>query len=575
MGFEEFSWQDGIDRLLTEFARGELMDELFPGNETEGVDNEGAENFGKLAEFVSLLRQWKHKLPQPRRAGEWKEFLCSWADIFFDPSDRDLLPELLELRRAVRAVAAGAEKAGVVEEKIPPGIFIRRFGAEVSVPGGRQHFLRDKITFCSLVPLRTIPAKVIAVLSLNEEDFPLSDRRQNFDLLSEALRGDPNRAEESKYQLLEALMAAKEHLILSYVGKEDTKAIEPSVPLNVCITALKEGFGIEPEPIRLPPVESEELLRRREDPQVFRPPAAPGANSPGPQAGVLEPPRSMDLPELCRHLIDSCGAFFELHSGFPFSPWQDKTPKVDDPAAPDPLDSSVIGQSLWRMRLDGAIPPEERRRRFENTRLLPVCCGQEALDELCGKIDAIGDEELRIARESEPHPFELSFDWGFTLCGRVPVCRDGDKVWHQEFLFSKDSLEKKLRFCVARLLVAACTGKEVAGSQHFIFDEKHLLFAPPAPADARANLADLLKIVLGNYTRPAPVPLFLNASFAYAGKKSPFSVRQEFRQDCAPRSRPPSAIGCFYTEDVLEGKEFKELADRVFGKLIVLEKHRS
>ena len=95
--YEEFSWQDGIDRLLTEFARGVTVDELFPGNGTGGLDNDAAENFGKLAEFVSLLRRWKQDLPRPRTAGEWKDFLCSWADRFFDASDRELLPELLEL----------------------------------------------------------------------------------------------------------------------------------------------------------------------------------------------------------------------------------------------------------------------------------------------------------------------------------------------------------------------------------------------------------------------------------------------------------------------------------------------
>lgn len=575
VGFEEFSWQDGIDRLLTEFARGETMDELFPGNETEGMDSDGAENFGKLAEFVSLLRQWKHRLPQPRSAGEWRAFLCSWADSFFDPSDRELLPELRELRRAVRSVAAAAEKAGFEDEKIAPEVFIRRFGAEVSVPGGRQHFLRDKITFCSLIPLRTIPAKVIAVLSLNEEDFPLSDRRQNFDLLSTADRSDPNRAEESKYQLLEAIMAAKEHLILSYVGMEDTKETEPSVPLSVCITALKEGFGIEPEKIRLPSVESEELLERRNDRRVFRPPAAAKASAAVRQADALEPPRSMELSELCGHLTDSCGAFFELRSGIPFAPWQEKTPKVDDPVTPDALDRSAIGRALWRMRLEGTLPPEERLGRFANTRLLPVCCGQEALDEVSAKIDAIGDEELRIARKSEPYPFELTLEGTFVVCGRIPVFDDGEKVWHQEFHFSRANVEKKLKFHVARLLVAACTEKEVVGSQHFVFDEKCPLFTPAAPADAKAALAELLKIVLGNYTRSAPLPIFLNASIACAGKASSFEIRQKFKQDRTLRNGQPSAVGCFYTEEVLGHGEFRELADLVFGKLIVLEKPAS
>ena len=583
-GFVEFSWQDGIDRLLTEFARGEIMDDLFPGNETEGVDSDRAEDFGKLAEFVSLLQRWKQELPRPRSAGEWKEFLCSRADCFFDASDRDQLPELLELRRAVGAVADSAAKARYTE-KIAPEVFLARFNAEVSVPGGRQHFLRDKITFCSLVPLRTIPARIIAVLSLNEQEFPASDRRQDFDLLSRPLpgeadprtfRGDPNRAEDSKYLLLEALMAAKEHLILSYVGKDDSRDTEPSVPLGVCIKALEEGFGIEPEKIRLPSVESEALLKLREDKNVFKPAAPPGEEVSVPGETPQDLPHSMDLPEFCSHLIDSCGAFFEFHRGFPFAPRPEKTPKVDDPPAPDPLDRSVIGKNLWKMRLEG-IPPEERSGKFADTRLLPVGCGREELEELDLMIDAVGKEELDSARNSEVQIFRFPLAEGLELHGQIGVDQTGDRIRHQAFLFSGMRPEKKLRFYVERLLVAACTGKEVSGCQHFVFDEKNPLFDPIVPADAGAVLRELGKIVLDNCgtERTLPLPLFLRASIAAAAGESMFDIRQAFREDCAPRGGAPSAVSCFYTEEILDGEEFRELADKVFGKLIVLENRES
>ncbi|MBQ7693486.1 MAG: exodeoxyribonuclease V subunit gamma [Lentisphaeria bacterium] len=575
-GYEEFSWQDGIDRLLTEFARGEIMDDLFSGKETEGVDGDCAEDFGKLAEFVQDLRKWKRELPKPRTAGEWQEFLCAWADIFFDASDPEVLPELRALREAVEAVAGSAEKAGFTGE-IAPEVFLSRFNAEVSAPGGRQYFLRDKITFCSLVPLRAIPARIIAVLSLNEQDFPPSDRHQDFDLLSTPLRGDPNRAEESKYLLLEALMAAKEHLILSYVGKDDSRDPEPSVPLAVCIKALKEGFGFAPdempEKIRLPSVESDELRKFRKQEKKDSGQAEEISGEP------KELPHSMDLAEFCSHLADSCGAFFEFHRGFPFAPWQDKTPKVDDPPAPDALDKSLIGKALWKMYLGGGLP-EDWRRRFGNTRLLPVCRGGEALDELKRKIDRIGEDELGDAGNSEVKPFSYPLAEGFELCGRIGVCEKEDKIRHLEFLFSGAKEEKKLRFYVERLLIAAARPeKEVSGKQHFVFDEKKPFFDPvtPAPADAGAALRALGEIVIANCKNTTrPVPLFLNASLAAAKGKSDFDVRQAFREDCASRGGAPSAVSFFYpTEEILDGAEFKELAARVFGKLIVLENRKS
>lgn len=573
--YEEFSWQDGIDRVLTEFARGETMDDLFSGQETEGVDSDCAEDFGKLAEFVQNLREWKQELIKPRTAEKWREFLCAWADIFFDASDPEVLPELGALRKAVDAVADSAKKAGF-EEGIAPAVFLSRFNAEVSAPGGRQYFLRDKITFCSLVPLRAIPARVVAVLSLNEQDFPPSDRHQNFDLLSTPLPGESSRAEEGKYLLLEALMAAKEHLILSYVGKDDSRDTEPSVPLAVCIKALNEGFGFAPdkmpEKIRLPSLESAALLKFRKKEKKSSKPAEESSGEP------KELPPSMDLAEFCSHLADSCGAFFEFHRGFPFSPWEDQTPKVDDPPAPDALARSTIGKDLWKMYLEGGLP-EDWRERFGNTRLLPVCRGGEALDELKRKVDKIGEGELDDARESEVKPFSYELAEGFDLCGRISVCEKDDKICHQEFLFSGASDEKKLRFYVERLLIAAARPeKAVSGKQHFVFDERHPFFDPvtPAPADAGAALKALGEIVIANCkSTTRPVPLFFNASRAAAEGKSDFEIRQAFDKDCFSYSGAPSAVSFFYTEDTFDSREFRERAAEVFGKLIVLENRKS
>ena len=580
-GYEEFSWQDGIDRLLTEFARGEILDELFPGDETGGLDNDGAENFGKLAEFVQNLRKWKQELPRPRTAGEWQEFLLTWADLFFDASDQEVLPELQALRKAVEKVAGSARKAGF-EEKIAPEVFLSCFDAAVSAPGGRQYFLRDKITFCSLVPLRTVPARVVAVLSLNEQDFPPSDRHQDFDLLATPDRWDPNRAEESKYLLLEALMAAKEHLILSYVGKDDGRDTEPAVPLAVCVKALEEGFGFPPgklpEKIRLPSVEFDGLLKsRKEEEKGARQEEISGE----PEENSGEPvklPDPMYLTEFCRHFTDTCGAFFEFHRGFPFTPPREGTPKVDDPPAPDALDRSMIGRTLWKMRLDGGGLTEDRLKRFANTRLLPVCGGGEVLDELKRKIEAIGDDELRRAGNSEVKPFSCSLPAGFELCGRISVCEEEGRICHQSFLFSGAKPEKKLKFYVERLLLAACTEKEIFGGQHFVFSEQKSVFEPDpiAREEARAALEALGEIVVANCGNTAlPVPLFLNASLAAANGKSGLDVRKAFRDDCVSHGGAPSAASFFYTEDILLGSEFKELARKVFGELIVLEKRKS
>ena len=569
--YEEFSWQDGIDRLLTEFARGAITDELFPGNGTEGVDNEVAENFGKLAEFVQHLREWKQDLLKERSAADWEETLCKWAEIFFDTADQELRKEFLELRRAVSKVADSAQKAGFTE-KIPLEVFSGRFEAEANAIGGKQEFLRDKITFCSLVPLRAIPAKIIAVLSLNDGDFPDSDRRQDFDLLSVTVKGDPSRVDDSKYLLLEALMAAKEHLILSYIGRDNGKDTEPAVPLAVCLEALREGFGIKPEEIPLPPVESFVPPETGEDPQVTdsEPPAPQETPSAAPQGLLvplvqpLPPPETMELSDFCAHLTDSCGAFFKLHRNFPFNSWQDKLPEEDDPLD---LDAGTVSEALWKMRLDD-VPDEERYAKFGGTRHLPAVSGRDDLTELNGKIDKIDEAELLYARNSSLQDFTFT-EAGFELHARLPVLEDekGIRCWVRKF--SSTTLQKRACFYVELLLIAACTGKSVSGRLCSSFSGEPL--CPVLPEDPGKRLAELGQIVLGNCTGSAPLPLFFNASGAFARGKSSFDVREQFKTDCCPFGGRPAAAGFFYNADVLRSERFKTLAVRVFHDLIPLK----
>ncbi|MCI4000734.1 exodeoxyribonuclease V subunit gamma, partial [Klebsiella pneumoniae] len=45
-------------------------------------------------------------------------------------------------------------------------------------------FLRGGITFCSMVPMRSLPFKVICLLGLNDGDFPRNTKAAVFDLIA-------------------------------------------------------------------------------------------------------------------------------------------------------------------------------------------------------------------------------------------------------------------------------------------------------------------------------------------------------------------------------------------------------
>jgi exodeoxyribonuclease V gamma subunit len=363
--FKEFSWQDGIERLLTEYARGEETSVIYSSCETGGIDGGNAENFGILAQFIETLKEWRSLLHQERTALEWSTFFHQWIDTFFSGGDRSYLPEIAALRFAVNKIVRAAVNAGE-ERKIASAVFISRLKSEYALPGGKQLFLRDKITFCSLVPLRAVPAKVIAILGLNDGEFPGQSRYNSFDLMATIRRNDPNLANDGRFLFLEALMAAQEHLILSYVGSDNGEERVPAIPLATVESVLKAGFkGFEKTKIPLKSLEETGLKQRRLQRAVTT------LEKQAADDFSLDMPQALSLKECLAFLSQNCKAFFKLRCGFEYVPYEKAPLAKDDPDALDNLENSILRKALLAMRIDN-VPQDTWFSLVQRTRLLPV-----------------------------------------------------------------------------------------------------------------------------------------------------------------------------------------------------------
>jgi exodeoxyribonuclease V gamma subunit len=74
------------------------------------------------------------------------------------------------------------------------------------------------VRFCSLQPMRAIPAKVIALLGMNEGVFPRVDQHYSLNHLHGAQEADyfPSKLDLDRYLFLEAMMSARESIYISY-----------------------------------------------------------------------------------------------------------------------------------------------------------------------------------------------------------------------------------------------------------------------------------------------------------------------------------------------------------------------
>jgi exodeoxyribonuclease V gamma subunit len=85
---------------------------------------------------------------------------------------------------------------------------------------------------------------MIAILGLNDGDFPKIDRHPSFDLMGLAgqfRQGDRSARRDDRYQFLDALLSARQSLYLSYIGQSirTNEELAPSVVLSELLDVLE------------------------------------------------------------------------------------------------------------------------------------------------------------------------------------------------------------------------------------------------------------------------------------------------------------------------------------------------
>jgi exodeoxyribonuclease V gamma subunit len=240
---DENTWQAALDRLLMGYAVG--IDEDFVEGVLPYIDIEGSSALalGGLCDFMQLLFKAGAELKQPKTLRNWSAQLYYFADQLLanaDPVERRQLNELLnELSADLTAV--------VHHDSVALQVIIKWLQDRIDEHKSVNGFLRGQLTFCSMLPMRSIPLKVIALLGMNEGEFPKIDRNPTFDLLAHDFRkGDRSRRTDDRYQFLEVLLSARQQLIITYIGQSISHngVIPPSVVISDLLEVLQENYGL-------------------------------------------------------------------------------------------------------------------------------------------------------------------------------------------------------------------------------------------------------------------------------------------------------------------------------------------
>jgi exodeoxyribonuclease V gamma subunit len=234
------TWRAGLNRMLMGVAidSSEAIDTILPFAEIEGNQ---IEVLGWLCQFIDDVEQAFADFKISRTLKNWSELFKELCGRLFADQEN---PELLELYRFIAEL--GDELSVFHDETVTFDVVKSwlRTTAEASNAAG---FLNGRLTFCSMLPMRSVPFRVICLLGINEGEYPKNDNYNPFDLIGKQYRlGDRSKRSDDRYQFLEAITAARDKFYISYTGQsiKTNKKTPPSVVVTELIETLSDFYGV-------------------------------------------------------------------------------------------------------------------------------------------------------------------------------------------------------------------------------------------------------------------------------------------------------------------------------------------
>jgi len=239
----QFTWHYGLQQLILGLAQSDQ--DALVGNQLFLADVEGtsAELLGNLMLMLDNLAVFSTSLHQQRTPSQWHAFFIQFIEDFFVVDDSQGFTIVFN---AINDLLDFTENAKY-QQKLPLSVVQEFLFTHFSQPDPGRQFMVGQVTFCSMLPMRSIPFKVVAVLGLNDGEYPRQRQPYGFDLMSssESKLGDRSRRGDDRYLFLEAIISARRSLYLSYQGRNisNNAPREPSIVLKELMHYLTDGYG--------------------------------------------------------------------------------------------------------------------------------------------------------------------------------------------------------------------------------------------------------------------------------------------------------------------------------------------
>lgn len=530
MAGEQNAWIFGVRRMLLGYASGAggSFGDIEPYAEVGGLD---AALAGSLAQLVECLLNWRAGLETARTPVEWGVAAREMLSCFYAASSEEDRLTLAGLDEGLQCWLETCDAAEFTEP-VPLAVLREAWLNELDQPTLNHQFVSGGVTFCTLMPMRAVPFRVVCLLGMNDGDFPRRASQADFDLLAlpgMARPGDRSRRDDDRYLMLEALLAARDKFYVSWVGRNvrDNSEQPPSVLVAQLRDYLMAGWAMPDlgqlttehalQPFSRRYFEQGGLLTYAGEWRAAHGAALEAAADPLPPH-VLEPDTVLKLADLAAFLRQPASYFFKRRLGVVFAEG-DGVGDDDEPFALDALERYQVNDQL----LDDSDEPEpldevraalaQRAEKLGRSGVLPIgLVGSMMRGQLVENLTPVRSEWLRLGAsfpQAAPK-LAVSLDLGdLALDDWIDRLRsDGvDSAWllqtaSQVLDDGKPRGDKLIPFWL-RQLASAAAGSPVAG--YLVARDALLEMAPLDPSESLQALRDLARLWRANLDSPLPV----------------------------------------------------------------------
>jgi exodeoxyribonuclease V gamma subunit len=525
-GVTQNTWQAGLDRILLGVTTSE--DEpvaLGLALPLDDVDSSDIDLAGRLAELLDRLQDVLLELRDERPVQHWLGTLSDALDSLTATSPADSW----QLAQAQTELASAGEDASTcVQLADIRALLTDRLRGRPT----RANFRTGNLTVCTMVPMRSVPHRIVVLLGLDDGLFPRAGSIDGDDILARnPCVGERDVRSEDRQLLLDALLAAGERLIVLHTGADPVSGARrpPAVPIGELLDvldAMTSGSREQivhrhplqpydprsftgPNPFSFDPIS---LAGARRALQPRQPPSA------STRLPLLTGPVALD--DLVRFVEHPVKAYLRQRLRLTL-PGEDDQIEDALSATLDGLQEWAVGERMLTATLRGLARADSCRLEWLRGTLPPGPLGGRVLDKVNARVGPLVAASTG-ALAAPPHTVDVRLD----LNGRILSGTINDV--HADAVvtigYATLSAKHRARAWVLALVLAACGH----GTRAITIGRRGNRAATStihAPADPHAQLGELLDLYDRAMREPVPLPTKTAAAYA-ASRRSGVSVEQ-------------------------------------------------